>query len=330
MLISVVIPVYNASKYLDECIGSVLSQSFRDYEIVLVDDGSSDGSEKRCDDYASAYDFVRVRHQENSGAAAARNTGLKAAKGEYIHFIDSDDYLSGDGVYEALTKQALAAGRDIIFFRRERITDGVGVIETVQPEYDADGELCGDILNHVLSKKYKMTMTCPVNKIFRRKFLIENDLFFTPGIDHEEDEWLPRVISCARCVWFDKGVYYTVRQHPGSLSKTDAPQRAADKACSKVVIAAVGMDYMEHKSLRPETLSLAAEYYWDYLTDACVVCSRESKENKRRISRKLKENKAFFKSSRLLKSRNKRIMGRMFRILGIGPTVMFIGMRYGK
>ena len=240
------------------------------------------------------------------------------------------DRLSFDGVYEALSHKALDTKHEIIFFRRERFTEGVEGIDAVQPEYEVDGEMSGDILNHVLSKKYQLTLTCPVNKIFRRDFLLENDLYFTVGLDHEEDEWLPRVISCARCVWFDKGVYYTVRQHAGSLSKIDTPEKTTDKACSKVIIAASGMAYMEKKDLPPETMSLAAEYYWDYLTDACVVCSRlSSAENKKRLYAKLKENKAFFRTSRYLKSKNRRIMSRMFRLLGVRLTVRFIGLRYG-
>ena len=331
MLISIVIPVYNAIKYLDECIGSVLSQSLNDYEIILVDDGSTDGSERLCDEYEARYDFIRAVHQENAGASAARNAGLKKARGSYVHFIDSDDRLSFDGVYEALNQQALSDDYDIIFFRRERFTDGVGEIEAIQPEYEIDGAYDGDVLNHVLSKKYQMTLTCPVNKMFRREFLIENDLYFTVGLDHEEDEWLPRVISCAKRVWFDKGVYYTVRQHPGSLSKIDTPEKKTSKACSKVIIAASGMTYMENKSLSKDTLSLAAEYYWEYLTDACVDCSRlSSKQNKKQVYQKLRENKNFFKSCRYLKSRNKRLMGRMFRIFGVRLTVGFIGIRYGK
>lgn len=330
MLISVVIPVYNAIEYLDECIGSVLTQRFGDYEIVLADDGSTDGSGARCDEYAAQYAFIRAVHQPNGGASAARNCGLKEARGTFVHFIDSDDRLSGDGVYEALAQTALQSPYDIVFFRRERFTEGGTGIEAIQPAYKIDGEFDGDVLRHVMTEKYELTLTCPVNKIFRREFLLENDLYFTAGLDHEEDEWLPRVISRARRVWFDKGVYYTVRQHPGSLSKIDTPEKTTDKACSKVVIAATGMRYMEAQDLAPETLSLAAEYYWEYLTDACVTCNQVSAENRRRILQKLKENKQFFKSCRYLKSRNKRLMGRMFRLLGIGVTVKIIGLRYGK
>ena len=329
--LSVIIPVYNAIKYLDPCIGSVLRQTRPCDEIILVDDGSSDGSERLCDEYESKYPFIRVIRQENGGASAARNTGLRAAQGEYVHFIDSDDMLASDDVYEKLCENALDGENEIIFFRRERFIDGVEGIDAVQPEYKIDGRFEGDVLGHVLENQYEMTVTCPVNKIFKRSFLLDNDLFFTVGLHHEEDEWLPRVIANARIVRFDKGIYYSVRNHPDSMSKTTTPELEADRACSKIIIASTGMEYMERLSLPPETLSAVAQYYWDYLTDACVTCSQtDEKELREKIYHKLEEHKDFFKSRRYLKSRNRRVLGLLFQLLGVRITVRLVGIRYGK
>lgn len=329
--LSVVIPVYNAIKYLDACVGSVLAQTRLCDELILVDDGSTDGSERLCDEYESRHPFIRAIHQDNGGASAARNAGLKAAQGEYIHFIDSDDMLAGEDVYEKLIETALDGENEIIFFRRERFIDGVEGIDAVQPEYNIDGRFEGDVLGHVLENQYQLTMTCPVNKIFKRSFLIEHDLFFTEGLHHEEDEWLPRVIANAKTVRFDKGVYYSVRNHPDSMSKTTTPEIEADRACSKIIIASTGMEYMEKLGLPPKTLSAAAQYYWDYLTDACVTCSRtESKELREKIYKELNEHRSFFKSRRYLESRNRRVLGLLFEILGVKITVRLVGIRYGK
>ncbi len=311
--------------------GSVLSQTFRDFEIILVDDGSIDGSEKLCDEYAAKYPFIRVIHQENAGASAARNAGLREAQGEYIHFIDADDMLSGDHVYSELFDAALDGENQIIFFRRERFVEGKEGIDAVQPEYRAEGCYRGDVLGYVLKEQYPMTLTCPVNKIFLNSFLISNDLFFRKGLEHEEDEWLPRVIACADRVWFDKGVYYTVRNHPESMSRTVNEEKDTARACSKVIIAATGMAFMEEKKLDQKTMSLAATYYWDYLTDACVACTKlKEKQNKQKVYTQLREHKDFFLSSRYLESRNRRIMAKMFRVLGIPLTVKIVGIRYGK
>ena len=96
--VSVIIPVYNCEKYMGKCVDSVLNQSYQNTEIVLIDDGSRDNSWKICNQYAKDYKNVRVIHQKNSGVSAARNTGLNNATGEYVMFVDSDDWLSPDTI----------------------------------------------------------------------------------------------------------------------------------------------------------------------------------------------------------------------------------------
>ena len=96
MLVSVITPVYNTEKYLDECIGSILSQSMTDFELLLIDDGSTDGSGAICDRYAEKDKRIRVFHIPNGGVSAARNLGLDNARGEFVVFVDSDDRVTPD------------------------------------------------------------------------------------------------------------------------------------------------------------------------------------------------------------------------------------------
>lgn len=102
MLLSIVIPVYNIEGYIKECIDSVLCQTFSDYEVILIDDGSTDGSGKICDEYAQGYECIQVVHQENQGPGKARNQGIGISKGDYIVFLDGDDYLYGKDSFENL------------------------------------------------------------------------------------------------------------------------------------------------------------------------------------------------------------------------------------
>lgn len=96
MKISVIIPVYNVREYLDKCMYSILHQTFNDYEIILIDDGSNDGSQNLCDEYANDYQIVRTVHKKNGGLSDARNSGIRVSQAEYITFIDSDDYVEND------------------------------------------------------------------------------------------------------------------------------------------------------------------------------------------------------------------------------------------
>lgn len=97
-LITVVVPIYNVEKYLDRCVQSIVNQTYKNLEIILVDDGSPDGCPKMCDDWAKRDDRIKVIHKENAGLGMARNTGIKNAKGDYICFFDSDDYISEDTI----------------------------------------------------------------------------------------------------------------------------------------------------------------------------------------------------------------------------------------
>lgn len=112
-MISVIIPVYNVESYLKRCLDSVINQSYQDLEIILIDDGSTDNSSKICDEYASNDPRVIVIHKQNAGQAAARNDGINIAKGEYIAFVDSDDWIELD-MYELLMQAIIDTKADIV------------------------------------------------------------------------------------------------------------------------------------------------------------------------------------------------------------------------
>ena len=117
VLLTVVIPVYNVEKYLKRCIESILIQEWKNYDILLVDDGSTDNSPQICDDYAKAYDFISVIHKKNGGLSAARNTGISHAEGEYVYFPDSDDWIEPD-TFIALAEVLESQDFDIISFNQ--------------------------------------------------------------------------------------------------------------------------------------------------------------------------------------------------------------------
>ncbi len=121
-LISVIIPVYNVEKYLKECVDSVLYQTYKNYEIILVDDGSTDSSPQICDEYASKYECVSVIHKENSGLSHTRNKGLSVAQGEYVYFLDSDDYIDSNA-FTMLVESIENENADFVFFDSRSFED---------------------------------------------------------------------------------------------------------------------------------------------------------------------------------------------------------------
>ncbi len=169
-LISIIIPVYNVEKYLAKCLDSVLNQTYKNLEIILVDDGSKDNSGAICDEYAKRDNRIIVVHQKNSGVSKARNLGMSMATGDYIGFIDSDDTIEAN-MYEVLLKNAIESGAEISYCGLKQI--------------QLDGKI--DYSNNTLEKrvvkkeeaikgyffddKIKPFMYSPWNKIFSKKIL---------------------------------------------------------------------------------------------------------------------------------------------------------------
>lgn len=131
--ISVIVPVYNVEKYLDRCMQNLLNQTLQDIEIILVDDESPDNAPKMCDNYAQSDSRVHVIHKKNQGLGLARNSGLAIAKGEFVAFVDSDDYIDLN-TFEWLYNQSLKNSFDAIFYRFKQFSD----VKDVKIEYPRD------------------------------------------------------------------------------------------------------------------------------------------------------------------------------------------------
>ena len=136
MKLSIIVPIYNVEPYLRKCIDSILAQTFTDFECILVDDGSPDNCPTICDEYAKKDSRIRVIHKENGGLSDARNAGLDIAQGEYIGFVDSDDYILEDMYSQMILKMDLYHA-DIVVCGIENIDENGNILENWQ-------NLCGD------------------------------------------------------------------------------------------------------------------------------------------------------------------------------------------
>lgn len=184
-LISVIIPVYNVEEYLRECVDSVLCQTYGNFEIILVDDGSTDSSGVICDEYLEKDDRITVIHQKNGGLSVARNAGLSEANGDYIYFLDSDDYIS-EKTFEILLKIAQRDNSDIVFFDAISFadTDDFSVNQNYirKHQYRTD---CGiDVFGKMTENKEFHSAVYLM--ILKKSFVDNNNLFFVPGILHED------------------------------------------------------------------------------------------------------------------------------------------------
>lgn len=161
MLFSIVVPVYNTEQYLECCFNSILNQSFRDYELIIVDDGSTDTSPKICDQYAKMDDRIRVIHKENGGVSSARNCGIEAAEGTYIWFVDSDDTIALDSL-------------QFLYEHTKELVDLVVFGSPLQEKCNVDSL---DELFNEHYFKYHFGFA-PWNKLYRSEIIKSNDMQF--------------------------------------------------------------------------------------------------------------------------------------------------------
>ena len=201
MQLSVVIPVYNVKKYLHIAVQSVLFQDIEDMEIILVDDGSTDGSGKCCDELALRYPCIRVIHQQNGGLSSARNTGIKAAKGDYLMFLDSDDWWNPDvKVNEILDIAHTRPSIQMFLLSGYDYYEGDGLYIRKDAEMLGKIDTSGGKQYYESLMKYANYQMSPATKVFRRSFIIDNDLFFEAGITGEDNRWMMLVLRKLRYV----------------------------------------------------------------------------------------------------------------------------------
>lgn len=224
---SVIIPVYNVEKYLNECVDSVLAQSYQDFEIILIDDGSTDLSGDICDQYEREFNCVKVVHQNNYGLSEARNTGIRTAQGKYLVFLDSDDYFKEDGL-GTLSQIIEKNNPEVIINNYYCVTENTETLCSKNwkfPEIINASERalieCSDARNIIL------TAWCVV---VRKDYLMNHNLMFYPGIKHEDELWTPQIIINSNKIAFNEKAFYCYRmERPGSIVKEPDIKKLFDK-----------------------------------------------------------------------------------------------------
>lgn len=214
--ISVIIPVYNVEKYLAECLTSVVNQTFKDIEIICVNDGSTDNSPKILEEFAQKDSRIKIINQENQGMSCARNAGLAVATGEYITFVDSDDYISTD-LYADMQKYLPA---ELICFNAKifPMSEKYRALQNyIQCKFEGEQPITEKII--------KQTNIHIWNKIFKTSVIRENNIKFPDGLYFEDFPFMFEYLYSINTAKFVTGKgYYFYRQQPNSIMKTCSPK----------------------------------------------------------------------------------------------------------
>lgn len=217
MRFSVIVPVYNVEKYIRKCIDSILAQTYRDYELILVDDGSKDNSGKICDSYINMNNSINIKciHKKNGGLSDARNTGIANATGDFLVFVDSDDWIDRNALYNI---NAVINNRniDVVVTRFVEVFDNKFIYK------DSEIDSLKNVTNEEIIKFIfeKSENTWPAQKyIVNKNYIIKKRLRFKFGILHEDLDWTARLfLEGPSCAVMDVEWYYHRMGRSGSIT----------------------------------------------------------------------------------------------------------------
>lgn len=224
MFFSIIVPIYNIEDYIEPCIESIVSQDFKDYELILVDDGSTDNSSLKCKKYLSVPQ-VKYYKKNNGGLSDARNFGLKKAHGDFSIFFDGDDIMT-EGALKSIKEEIISFDEeiDILCCNYYKIEND---IKSIVSYIDSKSKKGIDFYKDQVINNPQHSNTAWRN-IYRTSFLLENELFFCYGIIHEDEEWTPRVFIKGKNVRLSHNIFYNYVIRSGSIMTSKASYKSID------------------------------------------------------------------------------------------------------
>lgn len=279
---SIIIPVYNVEKYLRECLDSVLNQSYTGrYEVICVNDGSTDGSLAILLEYAKNYPDLNVVDSENGGTASARNIGIRNAKGEYIWFVDSDDWVERNSL-QILAEYLSYSKPEVLCFNGKLYHEEDGREE--HDEGIVESRLTGwDYYNKYALQSRKFHFVCVVLRLYKREFLLKHELFFEVGILHEDNLWIPQMCYYAESVISIPNSLYVYRIRAGSKMQTVSEKKVFDiiRVANKLSEFFVSKTGIDKRVLYRE---IAGEYFSVFMPPNTEVLEKDFSEIKKMIN----------------------------------------------
>lgn len=305
--ISVIIPVYNVEKYLEQCLESVITEDSEQIEVLLIDDGSPDRSGEIADSYAEKYSFIRVIHQQNSGVAAARNAGMDLASGEWLYFIDSDDWVAEGAIRKLLQRCAECSDSDIILFDAwKNVGDKEYGWEHFNNEavWNSKSEIRelqrGVLYFPSIRNLTRVPLAAPWDKIYRRKFLLEKGIRFLPKLKVLDDMiFNMEAFGQAEKMSYYKDKIYHYRQVSDSITNSYKKDRVEqDREVWKYIDAYIDKTFVRDVWTQEEKSQFLQAYYCRIIKSFSICCrlSFFNIQNKLDFSDKIKYIKEVLKT----------------------------------
>ena len=302
-LISVIVPVYNVKKYVEKCLDSILRQKYKNLDIVVVDDGSDDGSSEICDNLEKKDKRVRVFHKKNGGLSDARNFGLRKAKGDIVAFVDSDDFVNENFV-GAMLESMEKNNADVVV---------CGYNDIVPNEENmSGGEAAVKLLTH-----HENVDTVTWNKMYKKSLFLGNEIWFPVGKKHEDTLTTYKLLARAKRVsYINRPLYYYI-DRKGSIMSTE---KIEGRLAMRELAAKEAVDYFRnHNDLRQAaeiSLLLAKYAYLDF-----AIAGKINENDGRKARRWIAENTNKYKGNKYLSKKLKLYNILSTKIGGVGYLV---------
>lgn len=278
-IFTIIIPVFNVKIYLNECIDSVLNQNYKYLEIILVDDGSTDGSGEVCDLYKKMDSRIKVIHQNNGGPSKSRNSGLNIATGKYVMFLDSDDYLANNnvvldfanifkkyncdiiyGVYKGFIDDDYKSCKYVIYPKILNI-DNTQIENLITEEVI---QLLFDNGNYYSS---------PTIKIYKRELIESNGFRFKLNVYHEDEEWIPKILLNSKEIYLYSKEFYMRRYRENSIMTTTNDEKLFKRIIDMLKIAEDMTIYTKINCKSKELIKTFSEYYKTIIKSYMDLCN---------------------------------------------------------
>lgn len=227
-LVSVVVPIYNTEAYLEECVNSLINQTYQFLEILLIDDGSTDGCAVACDDFAQRDARIKVFHEENGGLGKTRNKGISIANGKYILFLDSDDYLDINTV-ELLVKKSEFMQTELLLFSAQPFFDGISETEVYTPKYEHTvgiNSVMDGISSYSQSVEKNEYYASSCLRFYKMEYVLEYDWKFEENVMHEDEAFSFLSYINAKHVALLGDKFYYRRYRKGSIMTSNSLEKS--------------------------------------------------------------------------------------------------------
>ena len=294
MTFSVIIPVYNVEKYLKRCLDSIINQGFTDYELLLIDDGSSDNSGLICDKYSLKYPFINVIHQKNGGISKARNRGIESAKGNYLIFIDSDDYIAQKSLEQIANELKTSHLPDLLITQIHKFNDNCITSYSDLNLFKNSSSTANkeEVINKLFN--YSETIWPAWRYIVKRTFVEKHHMRFPESYLHEDMDWTTKIFLLAETVKITNlSCYFHRLNNKTSITNNRNLQNSLDI----ITLIALNIQFISENSYHSKSKNAIIKRLTKSFFTAIKDYEQLKKIDKEKIKKLIYQNKKNFKKN---------------------------------